>query len=77
MYGGGWEGIGSCACVLFSRHCFLLCARAACFFRHGQLGVPWPAIAIVATVSALLSAVAPAARLTRAGITKLLRSFGG
>jgi hypothetical protein len=42
-----------------------------------QLGVPWPAIAIVATVSALLSAVAPAARLTRAGITKLLRSFGG
>jgi hypothetical protein len=41
-----------------------------------QLGVPWPAIAIVAILSALLASVAPAARLTRAGITRLLRSFG-
>ena len=39
--------------------------------------VPWAAIAVVAVVSALLSAVAPAARLTRTSITRLLRSLDG
>ena len=42
-----------------------------------NFGVPWAAIAVVAVVSALLSAAGPAYKLTKAGITKLLRSIDG
>jgi ABC-type antimicrobial peptide transport system permease subunit len=39
-----------------------------------QFGLPWLIIILVAIVSALLSAVAPARRLTSTSITKLLRN---
>jgi ABC-type antimicrobial peptide transport system permease subunit len=42
-----------------------------------EFAVPWAAIAIVAFVSALLSAAGPAYKLTRVAITRLLRAIDG